>query len=87
MHAVPIRLSGMDADTGPGRSISPSCRDAAHLQVNKATMGLLKYVEPYVTFGYPNLKTVKALLYKRGFGKVGIANACMHADKVGRGDE
>mmetsp|Transcript_59933 Transcript_59933/g.121679 ORF Transcript_59933/g.121679 Transcript_59933/m.121679 type:complete len:240 (-) Transcript_59933:50-769(-) len=40
------------------------------LRVSKATMGLLKYVEPYVTFGYPNLKTVRALLYKRGYGKV-----------------
>ena len=25
---------------------------------------------PYVTFGYPNLKTVKELIYKRGYGKV-----------------
>lgn len=39
-------------------------------QVNKATLGLLKFVEPYIAFGTPNLKTVKSLIYKRGFGKV-----------------
>ena len=25
---------------------------------------------PYITWGYPNLKTVRELIYKRGFGKV-----------------
>lgn len=33
-------------------------------------MGLLKRVEPYIAFGYPNLKSVRELIYKRGFGKV-----------------
>merc|ERR1712187_627255 len=27
-------------------------------------------VEPYIAYGYPNLKTVRELIYKRGFGKV-----------------
>ena len=40
------------------------------LKVNKATVNMLHRVEPYVTFGYPNLKSVKELIYKRGFGKV-----------------
>uniref|UniRef100_A0A7S0X422 Ribosomal protein L30 ferredoxin-like fold domain-containing protein n=1 Tax=Mantoniella antarctica TaxID=81844 RepID=A0A7S0X422_9CHLO len=40
------------------------------LRVNKATVNMLKKVEPYVMFGYPNLKTVKELIYKRGYGKV-----------------
>jgi len=31
----------------------------------------LKLVEPYVTYGTPNLKTVRELLYKRGHAKVG----------------
>ena len=33
-------------------------------------MSMLQRVEPYVAYGYPNLKTVKELIYKRGFGKV-----------------
>jgi len=40
------------------------------LRVNKAIMTMLKLVEPYVTYGEPNLKTVSELIYKRGFGKI-----------------
>ncbi|KAE8705747.1 60S ribosomal protein L7 [Hibiscus syriacus] len=38
--------------------------------VNKATMNTLHLLEPYVTYGYPNLKSVRELIYKRGFGKL-----------------
>eukprot|EP01116_Phalansterium_solitarium_P014957 TRINITY_DN328_c0_g1_i2.p2 TRINITY_DN328_c0_g1~~TRINITY_DN328_c0_g1_i2.p2 ORF type:complete len:118 (-),score=56.53 TRINITY_DN328_c0_g1_i2:121-474(-) len=31
---------------------------------------MLRLIEPYVTYGYPNLKTVKELVYKRGFAKI-----------------
>merc|ERR550532_1643885 len=31
---------------------------------------MLNLVTPYIAYGYPNLKTVKQLIYKRGFGKV-----------------
>jgi len=40
------------------------------IKINKATLGLLKRVEPYIAWGYPNLKSVKELIYKRGFGKI-----------------
>ena len=40
------------------------------LQINKATLGMLKRVEPYIAWGYPNLKTVRELLLKRGHAKV-----------------
>jgi large subunit ribosomal protein L7e len=40
------------------------------MRVNKATINMLRKVEPYIMFGYPNLKTVKELVYKRGYGKV-----------------
>jgi large subunit ribosomal protein L7e len=40
------------------------------IKINKATVNMLKRVEPYVTWGYPNLKTVRELIYKRGYGKV-----------------
>jgi len=40
------------------------------LRLNRATLNMLKLVEPYVTYGYPNLKTVHDLIYKRGFGRV-----------------
>lgn len=40
------------------------------LKVNKPILNMLKLVQPYVTYGYPTLKTVRELLYKRGFAKV-----------------
>ncbi|KAI8464548.1 MAG: component of cytosolic 80S ribosome and 60S large subunit [Monoraphidium minutum] len=40
------------------------------VRINKATAGLLKRVEPYIAFGYPNLKSVRELVLKRGFAKV-----------------
>jgi len=40
------------------------------LKVNKPILQMLKLVQPYVTYGYPTLKTVRELIYKRGFAKV-----------------
>jgi len=43
------------------------------LKVNKATQEMIKRVEPYLAYGYPSLKAVRDLIYKRGFGKVKTA--------------
>jgi len=40
------------------------------VRLTKATKQMLTLVEPYITYGYPNLKTVKELVYKRGFAKI-----------------
>ncbi|KAF8478587.1 60S ribosomal protein L7 [Russula ochroleuca] len=40
------------------------------VRVTKATQQMLRLVEPYVAYGEPNLKTVRELIYKRGYGKV-----------------
>merc|ERR1712096_27978 len=40
------------------------------MKVSKAATEMLKRVEPYLAYGYPNLKSVRELIYKRGFGKV-----------------
>lgn len=39
------------------------------VRVNKATLQMLQVIEPYVTYGPPNLKTVRELIYKRGYIK------------------
>lgn len=31
---------------------------------------MLRICEPYITWGYPNLKSVRELIYKRGFAKI-----------------
>jgi len=43
---------------------------ATFIKVNFATMTMLSYIEPYVTYGKPSLKTISELIYKRGFAKV-----------------
>merc|ERR1712093_407078 len=40
------------------------------MKISKASTEMLKRVEPYLSYGYPNLKTVRELIYKRGFGKI-----------------
>jgi len=40
------------------------------IRLTNATKQMLTLVEPYITYGYPNLKTVKELIYKRGFAKI-----------------
>merc|ERR1711903_129593 len=40
------------------------------MKVSKADTEMLKRVEPYLSYGYPNLKSVRELIYKRGFGKI-----------------
>ena len=44
--------------------------NAVFVRLNKATLQMLQIVTPYVAWGYPNLKTVKSLIYKRGFAKI-----------------
>jgi len=40
------------------------------IRVNRATLNMIKKIEPYVTFGYPTRTTIANLVYKRGFGKI-----------------
>jgi large subunit ribosomal protein L7e len=44
--------------------------NAVFLRVNKATLNMLKRCSPLITMGYPSRKTIKELIYKRGFGKI-----------------
>merc|ERR1712126_196605 len=40
------------------------------VRINKCSLALLRLVEPYIAWGYPNLKSVRDLIYKRGFAKI-----------------
>ncbi|KAM3568019.1 hypothetical protein VYU27_009849, partial [Nannochloropsis oceanica] len=40
------------------------------IKLNGSTINLLRWVEPYIAYGYPNLKSVRELIYKRGYAKV-----------------
>ena len=52
------------------------------IRMNKASKEMLQLVEPYVTYGEPNLKTVRELIYKRGHGKVKGQRIPIHDNRV-----
>jgi len=43
---------------------------AVFMKVNSASINMLRLAGSYVTYGPPNLKTVRELVYKRGFASV-----------------
>jgi large subunit ribosomal protein L7e len=55
---------------------------ATFVKVNFATMTMLSYIEPYVTYGKPTLKTVSELIYKRGFAKVNKQRVPLTDNKI-----
>ncbi|PKU84629.1 60S ribosomal protein L7-4 [Dendrobium catenatum] len=70
-----IRIRGINAMHPKTKKILQLLRlrqifNGVFLKVNKATINMLRRVEPYVTYGYPNLKSVRELIYKRGYGKL-----------------
>merc|ERR1712003_173967 len=73
--AFVIRIRGIN-------QVSPKVKKALQLlrlrqinngvfvKLNKSSLNMLRLVEPYIAWGYPNLKSVKELLLKRGYAKV-----------------
>lgn len=44
--------------------------NAVFVRNTKATLNMLRVIEPWVTYGNPSRRTVHHLIYKRGFGKI-----------------
>merc|ERR1712083_820497 len=73
--AFVIRIRGIN-------QVSPKVKKALQLlrlrqinngvfvKLNKSTLNMLRLVEPFIAWGYPNLKTVRELMLKRGYAKV-----------------
>ncbi|ELW63950.1 60S ribosomal protein L7 [Tupaia chinensis] len=40
------------------------------VKLNKTSINMLRIVEPYIAWEYPNLKSINELIYKRGYGKI-----------------
>lgn len=40
------------------------------IKINKASVNMLRRVEPFITYGYPSRETIRKLVLKRGYGKV-----------------
>lgn len=73
--AFVIRMRGINAVSPKVRKVLQLLRlrqinNGVFVKLNKATVQMLRIVQPYIAWGYPNLKSVKELVYKRGHGKV-----------------
>jgi len=73
--AFVVRIVGINGLNPRARKILQLLRirqinNATFVKLNKASISMLRIVEPYVTYGYPSLKTVKELVYKRGYAKI-----------------
>ncbi|CAB3380666.1 large ribosomal subunit protein uL30 [Cloeon dipterum] len=73
--AFVVRIRGINQVSPKVRKVLQLFRlrqinNGVFVKLNKATLNMLRICEPHVTWGYPNLKSVRELIYKRGFGKV-----------------
>merc|ERR1712000_73722 len=73
--AVVIRIRGIAKVAPKQRKVLQLLRlrqifNAVLVKLNKPMQNMLRLVEPYITYGYPTLKTVRALIYKRGHLKI-----------------
>jgi len=72
--AVVIRIRGIAKVAPKQRKVLQLLRlrqifNTVFVKINKPMQNMLRLVEPYIAYGYPSLKTVRGLLYKRGYLK------------------
>jgi len=73
--AIVVRIRGINGVSPKVRKILKILRlrqlhNAVFVKLTKPMLQMLHSVEPYIAYGYPNLKTIRELIYKRGYGKV-----------------
>lgn len=44
--------------------------NAVFIKCNKCTLMMLRWVQTYITYGYPTVHTVRKMIYKRGYGRI-----------------
>eukprot|EP00161_Ancyromonas_sigmoides_P004551 TRINITY_DN14615_c0_g1_i1.p2 TRINITY_DN14615_c0_g1~~TRINITY_DN14615_c0_g1_i1.p2 ORF type:complete len:268 (-),score=153.19 TRINITY_DN14615_c0_g1_i1:44-775(-) len=70
-----VRIRGINGVDPKSKKILQLLRlrqihNGVFVKLNSASLEMLRLVQPYIAWGYPNLKSVKELIYKRGHGKV-----------------
>ncbi|PWY66833.1 60S ribosomal protein L7 [Aspergillus sclerotioniger CBS 115572] len=70
-----IRIKGINKIPPQPRKILQLLRllqinNGTFVRLTKATQEMLTIINPYIAYGYPNLKSIRELVYKRGYGKV-----------------
>ena len=73
--AFVVRLRGISNIPPKPRKIMQLLRllqinNGVFLKLTNATQQMLQLITPYVAWGEPNLKTIRELIYKRGYAKI-----------------
>ncbi|XP_063484084.1 large ribosomal subunit protein uL30-like [Symphalangus syndactylus] len=65
-------INGVNPKIQKVLQLLPLCQifNGTFVKFNKASVNMLRIVEPYIAWGYPNLKSVNELVYKHGYGKI-----------------
>jgi len=80
--AFVVRIRGINGVAPKTKKILQLLRlrqlnNGVFVRLNGASREMLTRVDPFITFGYPNLKTVRELVYKLGFAKVNKQRAAI----------
>merc|ERR1719420_900679 len=73
--ALVVRVRGINRLSPKVRKVLRLLRlrqlhNAVLIKMNKATISMLKLVEPWIAYGYPSVTTIKKLVCKRGYLKI-----------------
>ncbi|KAI8886933.1 60S ribosomal protein L7 [Backusella circina FSU 941] len=82
-----IRIRGINNIAPKPRKVLTLLRllqinNGVFVRLNKATSEMLQLIQPYVTYGYPNQKTIRELIYKRGYGKVNKSRIPLYDNSI-----
>lgn len=85
--AFVIRIRGINKLSPKQKKIMQLLRlrqlhNGVFVRMNKATMNMVRYVEPLITYGYPTRSTVHKLIYGKGYGKVNRSRIAINDNSV-----
>ena len=85
--AFVVRIRGINGVSPKVRKILQLLRlrqvhNGVFVRLSKPMLQMLNLVSPYIAFGYPNLKSVRELIYKRGFGKINGQRTALTDNKL-----
>ena len=85
--AFVIRIRGINRVAPKVRKVLQLFRlrqinNGVFVRLNKATLNMLRICEPYITWGYPNLKSVRELIYKRGYAKINAQRIAITSNDI-----
>jgi 60S ribosomal protein uL30 len=85
--AFVVRIRGINGVSPKVRKILQLLRlrqvhNGVFVRVSKPMLQMLNLVAPYIAWGYPNLKSVRELIYKRGHAKVNGQRLALTDNKI-----